>query len=35
MLKDKIRRALIDTGYPSAKVDEVMKDVDEVPPPLV
>ena len=26
---------MIDSGYPSAKVDEVMKDIQELPPELV
>ena len=35
MVKDKITRSLIDTGYPSAKVDEVFKDITDLPQSLV
>lgn len=34
-LKEKIRMALIDSGYPSAKVDDVFKEVSEMPSELV
>lgn len=31
MVKEKIRRALIDAGYPSAKVDEGVKSIEQLP----
>jgi Holliday junction resolvasome RuvABC DNA-binding subunit len=35
LVKDKIRKALIECGYPSAKVDEVMKTVEKIPDEMV
>lgn len=35
MVRDRIRRSLIDSGYPTAKVDEVFKEVEKIPDELV
>lgn len=35
LVREKIRRSLIDSGFPTAKVDEVFKDTIEIPPKLV
>lgn len=34
-MKDKIRKSLIDSGFATAKVDEVFKDLDKLPEELV
>ena len=35
MVRDKVRRALIESGYPTAKVDEVLKEVLKIPDEMV
>ena len=31
MVRDRIRKSLVESGYPSAKVDEVLKEVGSLP----